>query len=93
MFYLITYDISDSKNRTKLSDILDTYGIRVNYSVYECRIDKTQLKKILYQIEELKLINPKYDSIRVYFIPKNSLEKSFELGNKEEPFEAINMFI
>ena len=39
MKYLVTYDIINDKKRTKLSDLLETYGYRVNYSVFE--LDET----------------------------------------------------
>ena len=35
MNYLITYDIEDDKRRKKISDLLEGYGVRVNYSVFE----------------------------------------------------------
>ena len=50
MNFLITYDISNDKRRTKLSTHLDKYGTRVNYSVYECELNQTKLDKLLYEI-------------------------------------------
>ena len=35
MKYLITYDIEDDKKRKKISDELEAFGYRVNYSVFE----------------------------------------------------------
>jgi CRISPR-associated protein Cas2 len=43
MKYVVTYDISNDKRRTKLATLLDKYGIRVNYSVYECEPTKLNL--------------------------------------------------
>ena len=93
MHYLITYDISNDKRRTKLSELLNTYGIRVNYSVYECILNQTKLDKLLYVIELKKLINKKYDSLRFYNIHQNSLTKSFEVANGANPFEIKEMFV
>ncbi len=93
MNYLITYDISDDKSRTKLSDLLDKYGYRANYSVYECELNKTKLRGLLYQIESQGLIDHKYDSIRFYHICQNCTAKSFEIGRRPEPFEPREMFI
>ena len=93
MNYLITYDISNDKRRTKLSELLDKYGIRVNYSVYECELNQTKLDKLLFEIELKKLINKKYDSFRFYHICKNCMPKCFEVAQREDPFEAKEMFV
>ena len=93
MHYLITYDISNDKRRTKLATLLDKYGIRVNYSVYECELNQTKFDKLLYEIELQKLIDKKYDSLRFYYIHKNALSRSFEFANRANPFEYEEMFI
>jgi len=93
MNYLITYDISNDKRRTKLSDLLDKYGIRVNYSVYECELNQTKLDKLLFEIELKKLINKKYDSFRFYHICKNCTPKCFEVAQREDPFQEKELFV
>ena len=91
MKYLITYDIENNKRRKKLSDELEAYGYRVNYSVFECELNKTKLKKLIVKIEEL--IDKKSDSIRFYHLCENCIPKSFELCNREEIFETKEFFI
>ena len=44
MNFIITYDVQNDKRRKKISDELETFGTRVNYSVFECQINK--IKKI-----------------------------------------------
>ena len=92
MNYLITYDISDDKKRTKLSTILDEYGERVNYSVYECSLSQRERRVVLDKIEFFSIID-RYDSIRFYHICKNCIDKSFEIGRLDNPFEPKNLFI
>ena len=53
MKYLITYDIEDDKKRKKISDELESFGYRVNYSVFECELNQTKLKKLTQRLEEL----------------------------------------
>lgn len=91
MKYLITYDIEDDKKRKKISDELEAYGYRVNYSVFECELNKTKLKKLIQKIEEL--VDKKSDSIRFYHLCENCIPKSFELCNREEIFETKEFFI
>ena len=93
MNYLITYDVENNKNRKKLSDLLEGYGVRVNYSVFECEFNKTKLNKLLKQIKEQKLYDKSIDSIRFYHICQNCISKSFELTDRGDIFEDIEFFI
>ena len=90
MKYIVTYDISNDKRRTKLSDILEGYGVRVNYSVFEIELSEAKREKLLYEIELKKLINKKYDSLRFYHLCENCVPKSFDVANREDPFEPIH---
>ncbi|UCN01259.1 CRISPR-associated endonuclease Cas2 [Sulfurimonas sp. SWIR-19] len=86
MKYVISYDISNDKRRTKLATLLDKYGTRVNYSVYECEFNQAKFDKLLYEIELKKLINKKYDSLRFYFIHEKAMKRSFEFARRADPF-------
>lgn len=90
MIYLITYDIVDNKKRKKISDELEGYGLRVNYSVFECELNKSKVKKLKSELEEL--MDKKTDSIRFYNICKNCMGKSFELNLKKGMFEEQEMY-
>jgi CRISPR-associated protein Cas2 len=87
---VISYDISNDKRRTKLADLLGAYGVRVNYSVFECELNQTKLDKLLYEIELKKLIDKKYDSLRFYHLCQKCVENSFDVANREDPFEPIS---
>ena len=91
MKYLITYDIENNKRRKKVSDELEAYGYRVNFSVFECELNKTKMKKLIQKLEEL--IDKKKDGLRFYHVCENCVPKSFELCNREEIFEKREYFI
>jgi len=93
MHYIITYDIANDKRRTKLADLLGKYGTRVNYSVFECELNERKRESLLHTIEIQKLLNKKYDSLRFYHLCKNCMEKSFDVCNREEPFNQQELFI
>jgi CRISPR-associated endonuclease Cas2 len=46
LLYLITYDIPCDKRRKKVSDLLEGYGTRVQYSVFECCLEKDQYDRL-----------------------------------------------
>lgn len=48
---LVSYDISDTKLRTKFSKFLMKYGGRLQFSVYEIRNSDRALENIVTQIE------------------------------------------
>jgi CRISPR-associated protein Cas2 len=87
--YLICYDISNNKRRTKLSDLLSGYGIRVNYSVFELSISAIKFKQLLSQIKQ---IAKKQDNIRFYMLNKESIKKSFILNSKKEVFNLDELY-
>lgn len=91
MKYLITYDIEDDKKRKKISDELEAFGYRVNYSVFECELNQSKLNKLKEKLEEL--VDKKYDSLRFYHICENCLPKSFELCQNKEIFEKEEFYI
>lgn len=93
MHYLIAYDIQKNKLRKKLSTLLEKYGSRVNFSVFECTLNKTKLKQLTHEIKEQKLYDEKFDSIRFYHICENCVPKSFDMIPKnKEIFEPINLY-
>jgi CRISPR-associated protein Cas2 len=90
MKILITYDIQDTKKRNKITALLESYGVRVNYSVFELEISKQKLNTLL---KKLKNLAKDYDSIRVYFFNKDTANKSFELFNRPNPFEKESFYV
>jgi len=66
MRYLVTYDIPDTKRRTRLAKILEDFGDRVQYSVFECFPDDALLAKMTARIT--KTILEAEDNVRIYTI-------------------------
>jgi len=67
MLYLVSYDISDTPRRTKISKTLLDYGTRVQYSVFECHLDDVELfQKMCRRLESIIL--EEEDSLRIYSV-------------------------
>ncbi|MEW6376162.1 MAG: CRISPR-associated endonuclease Cas2, partial [Thermodesulfobacteriota bacterium] len=43
MFYVVSYDIPDDQRRIKIAKILEDFGDRVQYSVFECLLEQDLL--------------------------------------------------
>jgi CRISPR-associated protein Cas2 len=66
MYVVISYDISENKRRTKIHNILKSYGQWVQYSIFECELTDTQYAKLYSRLNDL--IQPQEDNIRFYFL-------------------------
>lgn len=64
VLYIIAYDIVDDKRRNKISKILEKYGSRVNFSVFECMFTDSQLLRV--QKEIGNMIASKEDTVVYY---------------------------
>ncbi|HOC02805.1 MAG TPA: CRISPR-associated endonuclease Cas2 [Candidatus Ratteibacteria bacterium] len=81
MFIVISYDIADDKRRNKIAKTLENYGTRVQYSVFECIVEKDRLLKL--QEELKKIIDETKDSIRFYFLCEICLKRIDIAGTGE----------
>lgn len=82
MFYLVAYDISDDQRRTKAAKILEDFGDRVQYSVFEMKLGRLeQLSEMQRRLENV--IDPETDSVRIYFLCQGCRAKVAILGQGE----------
>lgn len=86
---IVFYDISNTKQRNKLVKILESFGIRIQKSVFECFINNSKYKELLKLIEKLKY-DEKNDSI-VLIELRNGIKK--EIGKKYKENIYIDMVI
>ncbi len=89
MFVLITYDISEDKRRTKIHNILKSYGQWLQYSVFECDLTKAQYAKLRHRLN--KQINGETDSILFYFLCECCHGKVERIGG--EPLRDCSIFL
>ena len=52
MFVVVCYDIPDDKRRNRISEILEGFGERVQFSIFECDIKPENLKKMKEKLTE-----------------------------------------
>jgi CRISPR-associated protein Cas2 len=82
MLYLVCYDIVKDSRRTKVSDLLESYGLRVQKSVFEIMIDDIEYLKLQDKLQ--RLVNQKEDQIRFYPLSKTARKKTLILGFKPD---------
>lgn len=83
LFYLVIYDIPDTKagnkRRKKLHSLLSGYGKWTQYSIFECFLNAIQFAKLKIKIESL--IKPAEDSVRIYVLDAGAVKKTITYGS------------
>lgn len=79
MMYFITYDVADTKRLSKVAKTLKNFGLRVQYSFFQCEMEKEQLEDVKNAL--LAVINKKEDSLRIYPVCEDCLRKVSSIGN------------
>ncbi|WP_013334534.1 CRISPR-associated endonuclease Cas2 [Gloeothece verrucosa] len=72
-FYVITYDIPCDRRRKKVSDLLEGYGERVQYSVFECVLNKAKYEKLRQRLR--KRIKEDEDKVRFYPVSEHTFQQ------------------
>ncbi len=73
--YVIAYDISDQRERNRVSKVLTGYGFRVQKSVFECSLSPGGKTKMEAELEKLDL-----KSGYLYIYRLNKQAKRTDLG-------------
>jgi CRISPR-associated protein Cas2 len=62
--YLVSYDIAHPKRLRRVAKVLEGFGVRLQYSVFECPLDEMRLAKAKAALQQL--IN--HDEDQVLFV-------------------------
>ncbi len=87
---IVVYDIRDHKRRTKLSNFLEGYGRRVQFSVFECFLTLKEMRQLHEKVQ--KKVKPKEDNVRFYWITDEGMSMVLTIGS-EVPKEPPNYYI
>ncbi len=67
LFHLLAYDIADPMRLRTVARIAETYGVRIQYSLFLMRLTPTLRKELLAELA--RAINPREDDVRLYPLP------------------------
>ena len=65
-FVVVAYDIPSDRRRGRLHNTLLNYGTPVQYSVFECLLEKKELERMKRSIK--RIIRPRLDHVRYYYL-------------------------
>lgn len=84
-FVVVAYDIADDRRRERVAKILEGYGERVQYSVFECRLDRMQYLRLRHALEEVIVSDE--DVISFYFLCEADVRRIERVGRGPPLFE------
>jgi len=91
MIYMFCYDIADPKRLRQTAKLLESYGIRVQRSFFQCEMSQEQMHKMKNLI--LEVIDIKEDYLFIYPLCEKCCKKADIDGVGEvinlQPFEII----
>ncbi len=79
--YTVSYDIAHDGRRVKVANVLKSYGERVQYSVFECRLSAQGYECL--KTELLEVIHPR-DTVRLYRFSGRLSNSREVLGQRRE---------
>lgn len=81
MYWIVSYDVVSDKRRRKVCQILEGYGRRAQYSVFECEMEDDQCEQLHKRLK--KAIDPQEDDVRFYPLNRADLKRVRLLGLAE----------
>lgn len=90
-FYLVTYDVSNNRRRTKLANLLEDYGKRVQESVFEIWLTPAHLRELQKRMK--KFIKPEEDNVRMYHLCQLCCDRVQVIGEGPVPAPPTSIII
>ena len=78
MLTLIGYDISDQKRLARVARVCEDFGVRVQYSMFECRLEETEFTEFWLRL--LGEIKEEEDRIVAYKIDARCAKETMTAG-------------
>lgn len=84
--YLVSYDISNPKRLRKVARALEGFGVRLQYSVFECPLDDLRLARLKGELEDL--LNHDEDQVLFVSLGPSSNDATLVIEAMGLPYEV-----
>ena len=78
MLTVVAYDITDPKRLARVAKVCEDYGVRVQYSIFECRLDEDEFTD--FWLELLEEIDDDEDRMVAYKIDARCAKETLTAG-------------
>ena len=90
MLMVFCYDVSRSSVRSRVAEMLEDQAVRVQDSVFECRLTRRAAERLFARASALL---DDGDSLRMYAVPAAGLARSMAVGRSPIPDDADHWII
>lgn len=80
MRYIVAYDIPSDRFRNRLVKILEKYGERIQFSVFECKLTSAGIDEMKARLKMGEFLNGKHGAISIYPLDEVSVAKIERYG-------------
>lgn len=87
MLHLVAYDIANAKRLRLVAKTCEDYGVRVEYSVFECDLPPDRFDTFWAELNHL--INEDEDSLLAYRVCGECVKKTLAAGSVVRPVKAM----
>lgn len=77
-FTVIAFDVADDKRRRRLVNVLESFGVRAQESVFEAWLTERERERLLYQAHQQ--IQTDSDRLAIYVLPPSDFADIVSLG-------------
>jgi len=78
MLIVVCYDVADDQRRARVSNELENFGTRVQYSVFECYLDESELQELSERLAGI--IQEQEDRLGYYLLCPKDAQDMFAEG-------------
>ena len=78
MLTVVAYDITDPKRLARVAKVCEDYGVRVQYSIFECRLDEDEFTDVWLKL--LEEIDDDEDRMVAYKIDARCAKETLTAG-------------
>ena len=89
IFCVVAYDIAVAKRRKRVIKIIEPFGKRINFSVFECMFTENELKKTINELNNV--IVKGVDQIAIYTICVNCYTKTYYIPPIHSDIQVIKI--
>lgn len=78
MLTLVAYDISHQRRLARVASVCEDFGVRVQYSIFECRLKPEEFERFWAKL--LETIDPKEDRLVAYSLDAKAARETRTAG-------------
>jgi CRISPR-associated protein Cas2 len=84
--YLVSYDICHPKRLRRVAKMLEGFGVRLQYSVFECALDDLRLEKLKAAL--LPLLNQEEDQVMLVSLGPAANDGTLVIETLGRPYQT-----